>query len=83
MTDPMSSNAADATDQVAHLRAQVEALMNDRVTPALADVASRAEDALCAMRGQAETVSGYVKDQPLPAVLVAAVVGFLAGRVLR
>ncbi|HEY5301516.1 MAG TPA: hypothetical protein VIJ55_14195 [Acetobacteraceae bacterium] len=78
-----SSNADDATDQVAHLRAQVEALMNERVTPALADAASRAESALCAMRGQADTVSGYVKDQPLPAVLAAAVVGFIAGRVFR
>ncbi|MEO9190608.1 MAG: hypothetical protein ABI224_11530 [Acetobacteraceae bacterium] len=83
MADSLSSNADDATDQVARLRAQVEALMNERVTPALADAASRAGNTLCAMRGQAETVSGYVKDQPLPAVLIAAVVGFLAGRVLR
>ncbi len=83
MEQSPSSSAADATDAVARLRAQVETLMNERVTPALADVASRAESTLCAMRGQAETMSGYVKDQPLPAVLIAAVVGFLAGRVLR
>ena len=77
-------NADDATDDaVAHLRAQVESLMNDRVTPALANAASRAESTLCAVRGQAETVSGYVKDQPLAAVLIAAAVGFLASRVLR
>ncbi len=76
-------NADDATDTVAHLRAKVESLMNDRVTPALANAASRAESTLCAVRGQAETVSGYMKDQPLAAVLIAAVIGFFAGRVLR
>lgn len=76
-------NADDATDAVAHLRAQVESLMNDRVTPALANAASRAESTLCAVRGQAQTVSGFVKDQPLPAMLIAAAVGFLAARVLR
>lgn len=76
-------NIDDATDAVAHLRAQVESLMNDRVTPALANAASRAESTLCAVRGQAETVSGFVKDQPLAAVLIAGAVGFLASRVLR
>lgn len=76
-------NAENTTDAVAHLRAQVESLMNDRVTPALANAASRAEGTLCAVRGQAETVAGFVKEQPLPAVLIAAAIGFFASRVLR
>ncbi len=83
MAQSSMPNSDDVTDTVARLRAQVETLMNERVTPALADAASRAESTLSAMRGQADTMSGYVKDQPLPAVLIAAVVGFLAGRVLR
>lgn len=71
-----------STDPVAHLRSQVETLMNERVTPALADAAGRAESTLCAVRGQAETVSGYVRDQPLQGVLIAAAIGFVIGRVL-
>jgi ElaB/YqjD/DUF883 family membrane-anchored ribosome-binding protein len=75
--------ADDVTEQVAKLRAQVEALMRERVTPALADAAGRAETAMGAARHQAEAVSGRVKEQPIVAVLVAAAIGFLAARVLR
>ena len=75
--------ADDVTEQVAKLRAQVEALMRERVTPALADATGRAETALGAARHQAEAVSGRVKEQPFVAVLVAAAIGFLAARVLR
>lgn len=82
-----SSVAGDATAQIARLREQVEALMKDRVTPALADAAGRAEralhDAADTMRGQAESVSGKVREQPLIAVLIAAGVGFLLGRAMR
>jgi ElaB/YqjD/DUF883 family membrane-anchored ribosome-binding protein len=76
-------NADDVTEQVAKLRAQVEALMRERVTPALADAAGRAETAMGAARHQAEAVSGRVKEQPIVAVLIAAAIGFLAARVLR
>jgi ElaB/YqjD/DUF883 family membrane-anchored ribosome-binding protein len=76
-------NAEDMTEQVAKLRAQVETLMRERVTPALADAAGRAESAMGAARHQAEAVSGRVKQQPIMAVLVAAAIGFLAARVLR
>ena len=77
----------DATTQIARLRAQVESLMRDRVTPVLADAAGRAETAMHAasdkVRDQAETVSGMVREQPLIAVLVATAVGFVLGRVTR
>jgi hypothetical protein len=36
-----------------------------------------------AVRGQAETVSGKVREQPLLAILIAAGVGYALGRVLR
>ncbi|MBV8703196.1 MAG: hypothetical protein JO118_05750 [Acetobacteraceae bacterium] len=75
--------ADDVAEQVARLRAQVEALMQERVTPVLADAASRAETAIGSARHQAEAVSGRVKEQPFVAVLVAAAIGFLAARVLR
>ncbi len=35
------------------------------------------------MRGQAETVSGKVREQPLLAVLIAAAIGYALGRVTR
>jgi ElaB/YqjD/DUF883 family membrane-anchored ribosome-binding protein len=77
----------DAQAQIARLREQVEALMKDRVTPAVADFAGRAESAVHtasgAVRDQAQAVSGRVKDQPLIAIMIAAAVGWVIGRVMR
>jgi len=77
----------DAQDQIASLREQVDALMKDRVTPAMADYAGRAgaavNTATTAVRGQADMVSGRVKQQPLIAILIAMVLGWVIGRVMR
>jgi len=73
----------DAAEQIAKLREQVEMLMRERVGPALADVADRAETAMGAVKDQAEAFSGQVRDRPMVAVLVAIAVGFALGRVLR
>jgi ElaB/YqjD/DUF883 family membrane-anchored ribosome-binding protein len=77
----------DAQAQIARLREQVEALMKDRVTPAVADFAGRAESAVHSasgvVRDQAQAVSGRVKDQPLIAIILAAAVGWVIGRVMR
>lgn len=86
-TEDVVDNAESATTQIARLRAQVESLMRDRVTPALADAAGRAESAVHAasdkVREQSETVAGKVREQPLMAVLIAVAVGFVLGRVTR
>jgi ElaB/YqjD/DUF883 family membrane-anchored ribosome-binding protein len=77
----------DAQAQIARLREQVEALLKERVTPAMADFASRAESAVQSasgvMRDQAQVVSGRVKEQPLVAIMIAAAVGWVIGRVMR
>ena len=77
----------DAHAQIAHLRDQVEALMKDRVTPAVTDMAGRAESAMNSaagmVRDQAQMVSGRVRDQPLVAILLAAGIGYLLGRTTR
>lgn len=77
----------DAQAQIARLRDQVEALMKDRITPAMADFAGRAESAAHiasdAVKGQAQMVSGRVKEQPLIALAIAAAVGWVIGRVMR
>jgi ElaB/YqjD/DUF883 family membrane-anchored ribosome-binding protein len=87
MSDTTSNVMGNAEDQIARLRSQVEALMKDRVTPMVTSAAGRAEAALHSasdtVRQQADAVSGRVRQQPLVAVLVAAGVGFLIGRIIR
>lgn len=85
--DDAKGKMEDATAQIARLREQVEALMKERVTPALADAAGRAENAVYgaagAVRDQANGVSDRVRAQPMAAILVAAAVGFVLGRAMR
>jgi ElaB/YqjD/DUF883 family membrane-anchored ribosome-binding protein len=77
----------DAQAQIARLREQVETMMKDRVSPAVSEFAGRAENAVHSasgvVRDQAHMVSGRVKEQPLIAILIAAVVGWVIGRVMR
>jgi ElaB/YqjD/DUF883 family membrane-anchored ribosome-binding protein len=81
------ADSDDTQAQIARLREQVEALMRDRVTPALADAAGRAESAVYGaadtVREQAEMVSGKVREQPLISILIAAAIGYVLGRVTR
>jgi hypothetical protein len=86
-TEGATSEQEDTAAQIARLREQVETLMKDRVTPAVADAASRAGSAAYGAAGwmheQAETVSGKVREQPLLAVLIAAALGYVLGRATR
>ena len=86
-TDDVKGKMEDATAQIARLREQVEALMKDRITPAVAEAAGRAESAMYgaagAVREQADAISNRVRDQPLTAILIAAAIGFVVGRAMR
>ena len=86
-TNGLSDTVGDATAQIAHLRAQVEALMKDRVMPAMSDLTGRAEaavsDAGQVVRDKAGMVSDQVRAQPLIAVVLAAGVGWVVGRLMR
>jgi ElaB/YqjD/DUF883 family membrane-anchored ribosome-binding protein len=77
----------DAREQIAHLREQVDALMRDRVAPAVSDIAGRAQhymdDASQAARGQTEALSARVREAPLVSLLAAAGIGYLVGRIFR
>jgi ElaB/YqjD/DUF883 family membrane-anchored ribosome-binding protein len=79
--------STDAKDQIAQLRAQVQTLLNDRVAPALSNAADKAqhyaEQARDAYEGQTEALSERVRESPLVAVLIAAGVGYLLGRIIR
>jgi ElaB/YqjD/DUF883 family membrane-anchored ribosome-binding protein len=77
----------DAQAQIVRLREQVEVLMKERVAPAVAEFAGRAESAVHnasgVVRDQAKVMSGRVKDQPLTAVMIAAAIGWVVGRAMR
>ena len=85
--DSSAGHAGDTTAQIARLREQVESLMKDRVTPAVAAAADRAQaamhDAADTMHEQVEALSGKVREQPLLAVLIAVAVGYVLGRATR
>lgn len=70
----------DPSEQIARLRAQVEALMQDKIGPAVTEAAGHAE--AIAME-QAELLADKVRAQPLLAIGIAAGLGFLLGRALR
>jgi len=81
------SGHEDLSTQIAHLREQVEALVRDKVTPVVSDMAGRAEaaisDASDTVRQQSEVVASKVREQPLLAIAIAAGVGWLIGRAMR
>ena len=82
-----AGKAGDASEQIARLREQVESLMKDRVSPAVAAAADRAQTAMQGAAGmtrdQLETLSGRVRDQPLLAILIAVAAGYVLGRATR
>jgi ElaB/YqjD/DUF883 family membrane-anchored ribosome-binding protein len=87
LSDDAAALANDTHAQIRRLREQVEALMRDRVSPAISDLTSRAESAAqCAggaVRHQAGALSSRVKEQPLISVMVAVALGWVIGRAMR
>jgi len=89
MESPATSGTSrdDAPAEIAALRAKVEALMSERVTPVLADVAGRAEAAANAgyaqVKDQAEQIGLRVREQPLAALGLAALAGFVLASIIR
>lgn len=76
----------DAHAELAKLRAQVEKLMQERVTPALAEAADQVQGyavrARDAVEERADALSDTVKERPLVAVGIAALGGYLIGRLM-
>jgi len=87
MQDRYNEATQDAKEQIAQLRDQVQTLMSERVTPALANAAGQAEDyarqAKDMASDQAEMLSEQVRESPLAAIMIAAGVGYLLGRIAR
>ncbi|MBS1066557.1 hypothetical protein [Gluconobacter kondonii] len=77
--------AAETTQaQIDGLRTQLQELLNNHINPALLDAADRTDHAVANARKitdhEIENVSTRVRARPIAAVLISAVVGFLAGR---
>ena len=90
--------SSDAGEQIRQLRAQVDGLMRERITPMVNDAAGRAQDygrqagalardygsqASDLAHGQSEALAGRVRAMPLASIAIAAVAGYLLGRLAR
>ncbi len=88
--DDLAAAAAHAPDdaraELARLRAQVERLMEDRVTPSLGAAADTVEDytrrARQTIEENAYYVSDTVRERPLLMIAAAAVGGYVLGRLM-
>lgn len=87
MSDTIRPEANDTLAQIARLRDQVETLVREKAMPAMermSDCAGvTAHEAAEWSRQRADTVRETVRGQPLVAVLIAAAVGFVLGRLAR
>ncbi len=76
----------DAGEELAKLRSQVERLMAERVTPAIAGAAEQVEGyanrAKAAVEERADSVADSVRDRPLLSITIAAVCGYVLGRLM-
>lgn len=87
MANKVQQTADDTREQLLALRSQIESLLNDRVTPAIADVAEKAGNAVYSARdytsSTADSVSTRVRGRPLIAIAISGAVGYLLGRIAR
>lgn len=78
--------ADDARAELARLRAQVERLMEERVTPALGTAADTVEDysrrARETVEEGADAVADTVRERPLLTIAAAAIGGYILGRLM-
>jgi uncharacterized protein YjbJ (UPF0337 family) len=84
--DAVGDLASGTQDELSKLRSQVERLMGERVTPALADAAETAQgyarQAKDKAAEQSKRAAAMVKERPLLAISLFAAVGFLVGRLV-
>lgn len=87
MSDHAHDPANDPKEQISELREQVQRLMNERAAPALSQAADSAKhyahEAREIYEDQTEVLSEKVREAPVVAVLIAAGVGYILGRIAR
>ncbi len=87
-TQRLAEDVKDAaSSEIADLRAKVEELMADRVSPAIAAVAGQAEQlahgAAASARRQSDQLASTVRAQPFAAIGTAALAGIAIGLMMR
>lgn len=87
MSDNANHGAQDANEQIAQLREQVQNLMADRVAPAISQATDTAQQYASQARDlyeeQSAALSERVREAPVVAILVAAGLGYVIGRIAR
>ncbi len=87
MSDNANHGAQDANEQIAQLREQVQSLMADRVAPAISQAADTAQQYASQARDlyqeQSAALSERVREAPVVAIMVAAGLGYVIGRIAR
>jgi ElaB/YqjD/DUF883 family membrane-anchored ribosome-binding protein len=85
LTRPAAVQLKSANAELQRMKDAIEATVRNTVAPTVAEIVAKA--AASAMQGQkqvqdySETVSGGVRNRPLLSILLAAGVGFVAGRI--
>ncbi|MDB5851798.1 MAG: hypothetical protein JWP29_5550 [Rhodoferax sp.] len=74
--------ADDAREEIARLRAQAERLISERVTPALGQASDSIRHQADRSRETIDSLADTVREQPLLAIAIAAVSGYVVGRLL-
>ena len=87
MSDDVNHGPQDPSEQIAQLREQVQSLINDRVAPALSQAADTAQQYASQARDiyddQSAALSKRVRESPIMAILIAAGLGYILGRISR
>jgi ElaB/YqjD/DUF883 family membrane-anchored ribosome-binding protein len=82
----LRAHLADTHAQIHELQGQVEALVNNRLTPIAAGTADRVRSTSGDVWGnavqQAKMMPRRVRQQPLLSILMAAALGWVIGRVI-
>jgi ElaB/YqjD/DUF883 family membrane-anchored ribosome-binding protein len=87
---PDSNSTGKTEDPKAHLRRlrqEVDALTADRISPAVADLTTRAQrtlaDTTATVRDQTRVLSDQIRQNPFAAVAIGVAVGFVLSRIFR
>ena len=82
----MTDKSESPSEEVADLRARMDQLA-DPVAPAVANAKDQAvqyvQQAQAKANGQADQAAQLIRQSPIAAVLIACIVGYLFGRIVR
>jgi ElaB/YqjD/DUF883 family membrane-anchored ribosome-binding protein len=82
---PATTLSKSANAQIQRLQAEVETMVRDTIAPTLAQIMAQAASSAAygsnQVREYSDTMAVGIRSRPLVSVLLAAAIGFVAGRV--